>query len=89
MKAYPTNLKDYIEKENSWNRIWNPNAKPLTLDTFEDRQKIASNISSGLSPENLHCDGEASKEHVHAQYKSLTAVARELEILDPSVTIYY
>jgi len=41
-----------------------------------------------LSPENLTCDGELPRSQVQARYRQLTAAARELKQLDPSVKFY-
>ena len=46
------------------------------------------NLSCALSPENLHCDGEISAAQARAKYRALTAAARELQQLDPTVKFY-
>jgi hypothetical protein len=60
----------------------------LSLQNAQDRQKIAHAIDSGLSPENLSCDGELPRSEVARRYRHLTAAAKELIELDPSVLIY-
>jgi hypothetical protein len=45
-------------------------------------------IDSDLSPENLTCDGEMPRSQVQARYRALTAAAKELVKLDPSVKMY-
>ncbi len=77
-------LKDYVEKKNAWNAIFN--GKPLVIGV--DNQRIADMIDGDLSPENLTCDGELSHGQVQAQYRVLTAAAQELKKLDPSVKFY-
>jgi hypothetical protein len=36
------------------------------------------NVYCGLSPENLHCDGEASKSYVRQKYTQLTRQLKQL-----------
>jgi histidyl-tRNA synthetase len=79
-------LENYLFRVNSWARL--TKGKLLTLDTAEDRQKIAQKIESDLSPENLHMDGEASMQHVRTMLKLLKQARKELIALDPSVKFY-
>ena len=79
-------LKKYLDRKNAYATIFG--AKALTLDSADDRQKIADSIDSDLSPENLTCDGELPRSLVQARYKELTNAARELQKLDPSVKFY-
>lgn len=76
-------LAQFVKQRNAFNKMFSN--KPLDLTVAADRQKIADIIDSALSPENLTCDGELSASQVRARYKELTAVARELKQLDPSV----
>jgi hypothetical protein len=76
-------LKAYIDQQNSWGKIWGET--PLSLDSVADRKRIAQKIDSALSPENLSCDGELPRAEVNRRYRELTAAARDLVKLDPSV----
>ena len=78
------NLQKYLDQKNQWNAIFG--SKPLVIG--KDNQKIANMIDGELSPENLTCDGELSRGQVNARYRRLTAAARELQKLDPSVKFY-
>jgi hypothetical protein len=80
------NLKAYVDQKNRWDMIFGRPA--LDLTNPKDRQSIAENIDSDLSPENLTCDGELSRTAVQQRYKQLTAAARELKELDPAVKFY-
>ena len=80
------NLKAYVDQKNRWDTIFGRPA--LDLNNPQDRQRIAENIDSDLSPENLTCDGELSRTAVQQRYRQLTAAARELKQLDPAVTFY-
>lgn len=77
-------LKSYVEQKNRWNAIFGGRA----LVIGQDNQRIADMIDSELSPENLTCDGELSRGQVNARYRQLTAAARELQKLDPTVKFY-
>jgi hypothetical protein len=80
------NLNAYLDQKNSWNAIFGSPA--MSLDTAQDRQRIAEMIDNELSPENLTCDGELSRSAVKQRYQQLTSAARELKQLDPAVTFY-
>ena len=52
------NLEAYLEQKNRWNAIFGtaPMTFPLSQANAND---LMNSIGSELSPENLHCDGEA------------------------------
>lgn len=79
-------LKTIVDHQNRMNKIFG--SPLLDLNSAVDRQRIADIIDSRLSPENLTCDGELSRAQVNARYRQLTAAARELQKLDPSVKFY-
>jgi hypothetical protein len=79
-------LNAYITQQNAWSKIWGE--KPLSLATAADRKRIAQKIDCALSPENLSCDGELPRAEVNRRYRELTAAARDLVKLDPSVAQY-
>ena len=76
-------LTAYIEQQNAWGQIWGNS--PLGLDTVADRKRIAEKIDSALSPENLTCDGELPRAEINRRYRELTAAAKDLIKLDPSM----
>lgn len=79
-------LKAFVENRNAMNTLFK---QPLlNLDLAKDRQSIADMIDSGLSPENLTCDGELSRAQINRKYRELTGAAKELQALDPSVKFY-
>ncbi len=78
------NLKAYVDQKNRWDMIFGR----AELKIGRDNQKIADAIDSDLSPENLTCDGEAPIGGIRKRYQQLTAAARELQQLDPTVTFY-
>ena len=72
------NLKAYVESKNQWNAIFGTPAMTFPLSQA-NANDLMNSIGSELSPENLHCDGEASITHVRAKLKQLNAVQAELE----------
>jgi len=83
MKALNQMVSDY----NSWD-VKFFKAKPIDLTKAADRQRLADMIDCKLSPENLTCDGELSRTEVNRRYRALTAAARDLQKLDPTVKFY-
>ena len=82
-------LHAYIKKQNDWDSFFNrTNARPLGVDTPEDRQRLARRIDNELSPENLTCDGELSRAEVNRRYNNLIRVAEQLRKLDPTVQFW-
>ena len=79
-------LEQYVRTKNAWRKL--VNKAPLSLDNAADRQKIADDLDSSLSPENLTCDGELPRSQVQKKYRILTKCAAELKALDPSVTMW-
>jgi len=72
------NLEAYVEQKNAWNKIFSIKAITFPL-TQANANELMNMIGSELSPENLHCDGEASISHVRSKHKQLTAVHKQLE----------
>ena len=72
------NLKAYVENQNRQNAIFGDTPLQLPLSQA-GVTKIAKSIDAGLSPENLHCDGEISASEARKKYNQLTAVLKELE----------
>ena len=79
-------LEQYVEQQNRWSAVFG--ARPLSLLNAQDRQRIAEIIDSGLSPENLSCDGELSRAETNRRYRQLTRLAQELQSIDPTVKFY-
>ncbi len=79
-----SNLEQYVERKNSWGRIFN--SKQLSLLNAKDRQSIANSIDADMSPENLTCDGELPASQVRARVKYLTSCAEQLLTIDSNVT---
>jgi hypothetical protein len=79
-------LNTYLDRKNAFAKMFGQ--KALSLQNAADRQRIADSIDADLSPENLTCDGELSRSQVQTRYRALTAAAKELKQLDPSVKFY-
>ncbi len=78
-------LQAYIDRQNRWNSLFSGNKVVYEVDTAKGREFVARNIDAALSPENLSCDGELSHAEVNRRYRELTAAARDLIKLDPSM----
>jgi hypothetical protein len=72
------NLEAYIEQKNAWNKIFSIESINFPL-TQANANELMNMIGSELSPENLHCDGEASITHVRAKVSQLNTVTKQLE----------
>lgn len=79
-------LQVYLVHQNRLRKIFNQ--RRLDLDSPEDRQQLAQDLDSQLSPENLTCDGELPRSAVQSRHRQLLAVAQELQALDPTVRFY-
>ena len=76
-------IEQYVDQKNKWITMF---GKPgVSLLNKSDRQKIADYLDSDLSPENLSCDGELPRAEVNRRYRELTAAAKDLVKLDPSM----
>ena len=71
------NLKAYVENQNRWNAIFGESPMQLPLSQA-GVTKIAKSIDAGLSPENLHCDGEISAGQARKKYNQYQRVLKEL-----------
>jgi hypothetical protein len=76
-------LKSYIDQKNTWNALFK--GEQFETQTAKGRQRIAQSLDADLSPENLTCDGELPRAEVNRRYKELTAAAKDLIKLDPTV----
>jgi len=79
-------LEQYLEQRNQIRAMFG--SRPLDLSSAKDRQQLADDISSALSPENLSCDGELPRSVVQKKWQMLTRVRQQLERLDPAVSFY-
>jgi hypothetical protein len=78
------NIKLLLEQENKMRALFN--AEPLEL---EDIDGITNLLSSKLSPENLHRDGEASRAEVNKWYAFYQRCIHELEAAGHTVNLWY
>jgi hypothetical protein len=79
-------LQKYLDLKNHWNSIFK--GEQYEIATQAGRQRLADQIDSALSPENLTCDGELPRAEVNRRYKELMTAAKQLKQLDPSVKFY-
>ena len=73
----------YIDQKTKWNALFK--GEQFETKTAKGRQRIADSLDADLSPENLSCDGELPRAEVNRRYRELTAAAKDLVKLDPSM----
>jgi len=80
-------LNAYLDQKNNWVALFKgQRTEPLyEIGTAAGRQRVARAIDCDLSPENLSCDGELPRSQVQARYRTLTAAAKDLIKLDPTM----
>lgn len=83
-------LTAFIDNKNRYTALFRgQRTEPLyEVQTAAGRKRVAEMIDCALSPENLSCDGELSRAEVNRRYRELTAAARDLIRLDPTVAQY-
>jgi len=81
-------LTAYIDRQNKYQALFRgQRTEPLyEVTTAAGRKRVADMIDCALSPENLSCDGELPRAEVNRRYRELTAAARDLVKLDPSMS---
>ena len=78
-------LQEFINQKNRWYTLI---GEEFEVATARGRQRVGDQINHDLSPENLSCDGELSRNAVATRYRALTAAAKELVKIDRRVIIY-
>ena len=73
-------LQNLLKQKNDWQAIF---GSPLyEIKTAKGRATLANTIECDLSPENLTCDGEASRSVVNRRFKELTAAKAQLRSIE-------
>ena len=83
-------LNTWVDQQNRWASLFKGQRTEALyeIQTAAGRQRVARAIDCALSPENLSCDGELPRSQVQARYRALTAAAKDLVKLDPSMAQY-
>jgi hypothetical protein len=81
-------LQTWIDQQNRWNSLFSGNVVIYEINSAAGRRRVAQSIDCALSPENLTCDGELPRTEVNRRYRELTAAARDLVKLDPTMSQY-
>ena len=76
----PKNYRIFAEQENRMNAYFKKTLFPTNIRelTKEQVDEIKMHIAGGLSPENLHCDGEATQAEVDYKLNHLHMLCREV-----------
>jgi len=69
-----------IDNQNFQAKWGNPNGAEINIDTITKKQagELYENIDCGLSPENLHCDGEITRTQAQRKYNEYMQAVKEL-----------
>jgi hypothetical protein len=83
-------LQTYIDNKNKYMALFKGQRTEslYEVQTAAGRKRVAEMIDCALSPENLSCDGELSRTETNRRYRELTAAAKDLIKLDPTVAQY-
>jgi len=76
-----TALQKQIDQMNFWAKMTDKPLMEINSLSNEDAQELYQRIDSGLSPENLHCDGEISRSAAQAKYRSYMSAVKQLNKL--------
>jgi len=71
-------LQNEIDQMNFWAKVTDKPEMDINSLSDDDAQKLYQSIDSGLSPENLHCDGEISRSAAQSKYRSYMKAIKEL-----------
>jgi hypothetical protein len=76
-------LKIQIDDMNFMAQLFNKSPRAIDPDnlTDDDAQRIFQKIDGGLSPENLHCDGEITRAAAQAKYRSYMSAIKGLQTM--------
>ncbi len=74
-------LKNQIENMNAMSAVFGDDTIDADNLTDDDAQRIFQKIDGGLSPENLHCDGEISRAQAQAKYRSYMSAIKGLQTM--------
>lgn len=77
-------LKAYVERKNRYLGLFG--FQLLEYKTQKGRDTIRGDVRFDLSPENLHCDGEISKEEAFQKYRHLQFVLADLDAYERRLT---
>ena len=72
-------LQKIIDRQNMFAGFQNKPEMHIDHLTLEDANGLYETIDCGLSPENLHCDGEISRSQAMAKYRSYMQAVKELK----------
>lgn len=76
-------LKNFIDRRNQINTLFNKGDAPLQVDTLTQAQAndLFHSVDTDMSPENLCCDGELPAREVRKRATHLKRVISDLESL--------
>lgn len=81
-------FQDYVTEKNFWAKVTGQYVIEFPLSQ-DDADKIGQSLSSDLSPENLHCDGERPYAQAVARGRKLHGVVKDLEKYCDAHNLHY
>lgn len=72
-------LQSVIDNESFWAKL--RGEEPMDINSLTEAQanKLYDSIDAGMSPENLHCDGEITISQARAKARTYNAAVKELK----------
>jgi len=74
-------LANQIEDMNAMSKIFGDATIDADNLTAENAQTVFQKIDFGLSPENLHCDGEITRAAAQRKYRDYMSAAKGLQVM--------
>ncbi len=72
-------LQTIIDRTNMFAGFREEPTMDINALTTADANKLYESIECGLSPENLHCDGEATRAYAQRKYNEYMQAVKELK----------
>ncbi len=72
-------LQKIIEQQNFWRRIRDQSELNIDTLTGAEADDLYEGIDCGLSPENLHCDGEITRAQAGKKFNTYQLAVKELQ----------
>ena len=72
-------LVKIIDQQNFWRKFREQELLNIDTLTAEQANDLYEGIDIGLSPENLHCDGEITRAQAMTKYRNYMQAVKELQ----------
>jgi len=72
-------LQAIIKQQNFWSKLREEPEVEMDTLTIDQANSLYETIDMGLSPENLHCDGEITRAQAQQKYNQYMQAIKELK----------